>query len=66
MPTGPLSDQLSRPYLWVDFHINVPGQTPIRDAHAIASAIEHEIEESFGEADATAHVEDCKDDGELF
>ena len=48
-------------YLWVDFHVNVPAQTPIRDAHALASAIEHEIEQSFGEADATAHVEDCKD-----
>ena len=48
-------------YLWVDFHVNVPAQTPIRDAHALASAIEHEIEQSFGEADATAHVEDCRD-----
>ena len=30
-------------YLWVDFHVNVPGQTTIKDAHALASAIEHEI-----------------------
>jgi cation diffusion facilitator family transporter len=47
-------------YLWVDFHISVPPQTPIREAHARASAIENEIEQAFGEADATAHVEDCK------
>jgi divalent metal cation (Fe/Co/Zn/Cd) transporter len=50
-------------YLWVDFHINVPGRTTIKDAHAIASAIEHEIEQSFGEADATAHLEDCTEKG---
>ncbi|MBN1858454.1 cation transporter [Candidatus Bipolaricaulota bacterium] len=48
-------------FLWVDFHVNVPGQTPIKDAHAIASAIEHQIEQAFNEADATAHVEDCVD-----
>ena len=47
-------------YLWVDFHVNVPGRTTLKDAHAIASAIEHEIEQAFDEADATAHVEDCQ------
>jgi divalent metal cation (Fe/Co/Zn/Cd) transporter len=30
-----------------------------KEAHAVASAIEHEIETAFAEADATAHVEDC-------
>jgi len=50
-------------YLWVDFHVKVPGCTTIKDAHAIASAIEHEIEQSLGEADATAHLEDCTDEG---
>jgi cation diffusion facilitator family transporter len=51
-------------YLWVDFHLNVPGQTTIEEAHGTAGAIEHEIEQAMGqadEADATAHVEDCKD-----
>jgi cation diffusion facilitator family transporter len=47
-------------YLWVDFHVTIPEDTTIRDAHAVASAIEHEIEQRFDEADATAHVEDCK------
>lgn len=46
--------------LWVDFHVKVPEQTTIKDAHAVASAIEGEIEQAFAEADATAHVEDCK------
>jgi cation diffusion facilitator family transporter len=46
-------------YLWVDFHISLPPQTPIREAHAQASAIENEIEQAFGETDATAHLEDC-------
>lgn len=50
-------------YLWVDFHIRLPGETALKDAHARASAIEHEIEQVFGEADATAHIEDCKDPG---
>jgi cation diffusion facilitator family transporter len=48
-------------YLWVDFHVNIPEQTTIREAHAIATKIEHEIEQASGEADATAHVEDCRD-----
>lgn len=48
-------------YLWVDFHVNVPGQTTIKNAHAVASTIEREIEQAFGEANATAHVEDCED-----
>jgi cation diffusion facilitator family transporter len=47
-------------YLWVDFHINVPGETTLREAHAIATSIEREIEQAFGESDATAHVEDCR------
>ena len=50
-------------YLWVDFHVNVPAQTTIKEAHALASAIEREIEQAFGEARATTHVEDCKDQG---
>jgi cation diffusion facilitator family transporter len=47
-------------YLWVDFHITLPGSTPISSAHAAASAIEQEVQAAFGEAAATAHVEDCR------
>jgi cation diffusion facilitator family transporter len=46
-------------YHWVDFHIMVPAGMTIEQAHAIASAIEYEIELALGEGNATAHVEPC-------
>jgi cation diffusion facilitator family transporter len=48
-------------YHWVDFHIMVPGNLDIDRGHAIASAIEYEIERALGEGNATAHIEPCKD-----
>lgn len=48
-------------YHWVDFHMLVPAATPVYDAHDTASAIEFEIEKLLGEADATAHIEPCRD-----
>jgi cation diffusion facilitator family transporter len=46
---------------WVDFHLQVDGSLDVRAGHAIASAIEHEIEEALGcgtdGGNATAHVE---------
>jgi divalent metal cation (Fe/Co/Zn/Cd) transporter len=45
----------------VDFHIVVPKQWTIEQAHQVASAIEYEIELALGEANATAHVEPCED-----
>src|SRR5436309_2209740 len=44
-------------YHWVDFHIMVPAGMTIEQGHAIASAIEYEIELALGEGNATAHVE---------
>ncbi|HEV8379042.1 MAG TPA: cation diffusion facilitator family transporter [Tepidisphaeraceae bacterium] len=46
-------------YHWVDFHIMVPGNLDIDRGHAIASAIEYEIEQALGEGNATAHIEPC-------
>lgn len=46
-------------YHWVDFHIFVPAHLSIEQGHAIATAIETEIEQSLGEGNATAHVEPC-------
>ena len=48
-------------YHWVDFHIVVPPALTIDQGHAIASAIEYEIEQALGEGNATAHVEPCVD-----
>jgi cation diffusion facilitator family transporter len=48
-------------YHWVDFHIMVPGSLNIDRGHAIASAIEYEIERALGEGNATAHIEPCAD-----
>jgi divalent metal cation (Fe/Co/Zn/Cd) transporter len=38
----------------------VPPQLSIEQGHAIASAIEYEIEQTVGEGNATAHVEPCQ------
>lgn len=46
-------------YHWVDFHALFPPMTDVQHAHDIASAIEGEIEQALGEADATAHIEPC-------
>src|SRR4051812_34402563 len=48
-------------YHWVDFHIMVPGNLDIDRGHAIASAIEYEIEKALGEGNATAHIEPCEE-----
>jgi cation diffusion facilitator family transporter len=48
-------------YHWVDVHLQVPADLDIREGHEIASAIEYEIEQSLGEANATAHIEPCED-----
>ncbi|MBA3273907.1 MAG: cation transporter, partial [Chthoniobacterales bacterium] len=48
-------------YHWVDFHIKVPAWWDVNRGHQVASAIEHEIEQSLVEGDATAHVEPCAD-----
>jgi divalent metal cation (Fe/Co/Zn/Cd) transporter len=45
----------------VDFHIMVPPTLNVERAHAIASAIEYEIELALGEGNATAHIEPCVD-----
>jgi cation diffusion facilitator family transporter len=50
-------------YHWVDFHIMVPAGMTIEQGHAIASAIEYEIELALGEGNATAHVEPCVEAG---
>lgn len=45
------------PFRWVDMHIQVPPQMTVAESHALASRIEHRIEEALGRANATAHVE---------
>ena len=49
-------------YHWVDFHIMVPSHLSVADGHAIASAIEYELELALGEGNATAHIEPCPDE----
>jgi cation diffusion facilitator family transporter len=46
-------------YHWVDFHIMLPPNFDVERGHAIASAIEYEIEQAIGEGNATAHIEPC-------
>ena len=42
---------------WVDLHIQLPADMTVAAAHERASAIEYEIEQSLGQANATAHIE---------
>ena len=44
-------------FRWVDMHIQVDPNMSVRDSHALASEIEHRIEQALGRANATAHVE---------
>jgi cation diffusion facilitator family transporter len=44
---------------WVDFHVLVPRHLDVAAGHHIASEIEHEMEVTLGEGNATAHVEPC-------
>lgn len=46
-------------YHWIEFHLQMPAARTVSDAHAAAGAIEREIEQALGDADATAHVEPC-------
>jgi cation diffusion facilitator family transporter len=48
-------------YHWVDFHIMVPAEMKVEEGHAVASAIEYELELALGVGNATAHIEPCKD-----
>jgi cation diffusion facilitator family transporter len=50
-------------YHWIDFHLVVPANWGISQAHEAASALEHEIELMLTYADATAHIEPCQTDG---
>jgi cation diffusion facilitator family transporter len=47
---------------WIDFHVMVPRWWNIDQGHQVASLIEHEIETTIGDANATAHVEPCGDE----
>lgn len=48
-------------YHWVDFHLVIQPDLTVDQGHAIASAIEYEIECALGEGNATAHIEPCPD-----
>jgi cation diffusion facilitator family transporter len=42
---------------FIDFHLVVPGQTPVSDAHDICDRIEHELKIKVPDAMVTIHVE---------
>jgi cation diffusion facilitator family transporter len=48
---------------WIDFHVQVPPAMSVKESHELASSIEGEIEKALGEADATAHIEPCGEQG---
>jgi cation diffusion facilitator family transporter len=46
-------------YHWVDLHLLVPGNWTVERGHAVAGAIEGELQRALGEGNATAHIEPC-------
>ncbi len=58
-----LRHRRSGKFLWVDMHIQVDGKMNVADSHAIASDIENQIEQTLGQANATAHVEPYEANG---
>ncbi|MFH1915440.1 MAG: cation diffusion facilitator family transporter [Pseudomonadota bacterium] len=42
---------------FIDFHLLVPGETSVRDAHDLCRVIEDEIESALGRTEVTIHVE---------
>lgn len=45
---------------WVDFHVQVPAEWSVAEAHKVASLLEIELEQALGDpSDAMAHVEPC-------
>jgi len=45
------------PYRQVDFHIIVPGEMPVCEAHAIAECVEEEMRAKFPDAQIVTHIE---------
>ena len=45
------------PYRQVDFHIIVPGDMPVCEAHAIAECVEEEMRAKFPDAQIVTHIE---------
>jgi cation diffusion facilitator family transporter len=50
---------------YVDFHLEVPPDMKVADAHALCDALEEEIESELRNADITIHVEPREADGKL-
>ena len=49
---------------WAEIHIQIDGDLPVREGHAVASEVERRIEQALGgnaNANATAHVEPAED-----
>ncbi|MCX6245005.1 MAG: cation diffusion facilitator family transporter [Bacteroidetes bacterium] len=44
-------------YRYVDFHLNVPAEMTVKNAHALCDAIEEEIKRSINHTEVTIHVE---------
>lgn len=45
---------------FVDFHLILPKQLQIEQAHAIATAVEAQVASELGDASVMAHIEPCK------
>ncbi len=55
-----LRHRLSGNVHFVDFHLILPRELPIDQAHAIATAVEAQVASALGDASVMAHIEPCK------
>lgn len=44
---------------FVDIHLVVPEHISVKEAHAVASTLRHDIESTVSESDVTVHIEPC-------
>lgn len=52
-----LRTRKSGPRRFIDFHLLVPGETPVHQAHDLCEVIEKEIEGALAQSEVTIHVE---------
>ncbi len=46
---------------FVEFHLTVPGETPVKEAHDLCDEIEKNIQKEHPEVQVTIHVEPAKE-----
>ncbi|MCD4697924.1 MAG: cation diffusion facilitator family transporter [Bacteroidales bacterium] len=52
----------SGPHKYVDFHMEVPENMSVKEAHDLCDSIEHDLKQKIRRLDINIHIEPCKND----